>query len=215
MKGWACRWMGVVCVLGFTGCAAPAVFGNQVRVDGNYPGANSVQALIQGTLRVNDGIAVSVDEGGYSPSLTPHVLDIEAANSRITVIAGDGWMDQKTADQMAHTLNPNDNEVDRVVALIDEIHDWQDAHPRPAPPPPPTPAVEPAAKPNGWVLLGLAGTALAVSVWAGIVLLRRRWMRYREHRHQLSVRADQQAARYASGDLTAMYGDFPPAKIGD
>jgi hypothetical protein len=99
--------------------------------------ANVIRARLDSTVRKDDGIAVNVQARGDSDMPLGPAITIVAKpgdqTSDVLVVAQDHWLPQADADAMlADAKQKQHDNIDRVVLLINDIHAWQDAHPRPA-----------------------------------------------------------------------------------
>lgn len=200
-------------------CGAPT-WGNQVEIDYDIDGAQPIQQRLQNELHPGDGIVVQVNRSGSFP-IVPAVTNISSDNGsgNLTVVTGDGWLDQKSADVMVGEVTRQEpDHINRIVLMIDKIHDWQATHARPpAPPPPPKSHL---LRDIGLWGLGIFG-GLAVLAFSMSMAERARehirdLLRQRhERRELLRKRSDEQTARLLAGDLDAIYGDYPPVNIGE
>lgn len=171
-------------------------------VNGDIPNVEQVVNRLAAQLRDGDDITIVLYETGTgeqaTSTLDQYQLDrvIILAVGRDTYVRGNAWVPTVyLQDRLSRVLNVNRSTVDRVTAMIGEIHAYQDTHAKPAPPPPPpTPPAPPAAPepPFDWspymiyIYIGLPILALFL-LWLPLELRRRRRV------NRLAKDADDQA----------------------
>lgn len=227
-------------------CHEPGTFASYercspVQVGTGVDASNAVQARIEAGLRKDDGIAVDVLSGGSDGPLGSAITITAKPGdpSGVFVVSRDHWLPQETADQLVareESLVPD--HVNRVMALIKDIHEWQDAHPRSATVTAPKP-IAPEAKPSGgddrfpslkwtmswlpiWTTSTLAGFLGAKAqvvrrvrrgARALVQLPVRAVRRRRERRKELAQRAIDEARLAESGDSRGIYGTYTPVDL--
>jgi hypothetical protein len=158
------RWLGALLVviagMVYFTATAPADDG-PVFVSPDFPAPSATAARISGQLRPGDGIVVHVVRG-EDPSIPANTIVItHVIGLGVTVVSGDGWMSQVTAEDLLQRVrNVTVDPIDEVVMLIRSIHAWQDKNPRPVPsgPPPPPPNYS-------WLWWAAGGLGIAILVW--------------------------------------------------
>jgi len=127
------------------------------------------------------------------------LIVLQTIGNELTV-QGNAWVPQLwLQERAARVENVTRAPLDKLLAMIREVHKYQASHPKPPPPPPP-PA--PPAPPYDWapVLKMLGGMAIGLTIVGTItVLVRRKVRRRRELLHRAEVQKDWTFEDYMKG----------------